>query len=161
MRILGVDPGTTNAAVSVVARDAAGWHLLWSPVLHNLDEFMSWLATAPDVDCVACEDVSWQFTSGARRRGTEHGFGSADMLRAVGAAQLFAKQHRIPFVEVMPVVWRKRVSGSGKATKEQVREWVRRVVRGVPERFGLDRSDAVAIALSAGMQVSGGRRSRT
>lgn len=157
MLILGLDPGTARPAVALVARDARGWHLMESPVLKSLDDLYSWLATAPDVECVACESVSWQFTSGARQRGTKHGFGSADILRAVGAAQLFAKQRRVPFVELPPQTWRKRVSGSGKATKEQVREWVRRVVRGVPERFGLDRSDALAIALAGAMQT-GGRR---
>lgn len=147
---LGIDPGTTHVAAARLKRDSSGWSLVDSPVLNSLDDLLDYLvATSRDeLHCVCVEDISWLGAA----KGGGHGHGSTEIVRAVGAAQLFARQLRVPFVEVRPQTWRKRVSGSGRATKEQVREWVRRVVRGVPERFGLDRSDAVAIALSAGMQ---------
>lgn len=158
MIVLGADPGFSNPAVGIVERNSRGWVLLESPVLNSLDDLLSYLADCRfDVECCGCENVSWQFTDGARRNGIAQGYGSADILRSVGAVQLFARQRRIPFVEVMPNTWRKRVSGAARVSKRQVREWVKRCVRGVPERIGLDRSDAIAVGIAAALE-NGARR---
>lgn len=155
---LGSDPGLSSPAVGIIERSSKGWALLDSPVLRSLDDLMSYLADCPfDVKCCSTENVSWMFTPGAAKGGVKSQYGSADILRVNGAVQLFATQRRIPFVEVMPATWRKRITGSGRSSKRQVREWVKRMVRGVPERIGLDRSDSIAIAI-AGATQPGARR---
>ena len=147
-RVLGCDPGVTNPGAAVLERDAQGWRLVESPTLRSLEQFFGYLVQIGRVElrCVCVEDLTWL---GAVRANDGHG--SAQIVRVVGAAQLFAAQRRIPFVEVRPQAWRKRIAGSGRATKEQVRKALRRLVSGVPERFGLNRSDAAAIALAGAL----------
>ena len=149
-RCLGIDPGTTSVAAAIVARDAAGWRFVDSPTLSSLDGLMSYLVdiSRDELHCVCVEDLTW---IGATRRHRQE-CGSVEILRSVGAAQLFAKQLRIPFVEVRPQSWRKRIVGSGKATKQQVRTALMRIVSGMPERMGLNRSDAVAVAVAGAME---------
>jgi Holliday junction resolvasome RuvABC endonuclease subunit len=80
-----------------------------------------------------------------------HGYGSMKLLECVGAAKMFALMHRVPLVQIAPNTWRKAVTGSGKATKEQCRQVLRRTVVGFPKEAGLDRSDACAIAIAGAM----------
>jgi Holliday junction resolvasome RuvABC endonuclease subunit len=149
---LGADPGLSNVAIAVAERTASGWHLLDSPVLKSLDEFLSYLAIAREVHCVCVEDLRW---TGWAAEG--HGKGSDEIKRCVGAAQMLAKIRRVPFVEVLPRVWRNRIAGSGNATKKDVRTVLRRMVSGVPTKFSLNRSDALACAI-AGSMVPGLRK---
>jgi Holliday junction resolvasome RuvABC endonuclease subunit len=70
----------------------------------------------------------------------------------VGAVELFARQLRIPFVTVAGTTWRERITGNGRASKEQVREILSRTVKNWPHRMpSLNRSDAVAIAIAGAM----------
>jgi Holliday junction resolvasome RuvABC endonuclease subunit len=154
-RSLGIDPGTSNPGAAIAGRDPRGWRLIRSPVLQSLDDLLTFLETVEpgDVHCVCCEDLSWIGAAGAAMA---HGNKSAEIVRAVGAAQSLAHRLRVPFVQVRPQSYRARIAGNRRASKAQVRTAVRRFVRGVPDVFGLNRSDALAIAL-AGAAEPGAR----
>jgi crossover junction endodeoxyribonuclease RuvC len=49
--------------------------------------------------------------------------------------------------EYAPLEIKMSVTGSGKASKQQVREMVRRLVDGAPSGMSLDAADALAVAL--------------
>jgi Holliday junction resolvasome RuvABC endonuclease subunit len=153
--ILGADPGVSNPALALVERLGVGWRFIASPVLHSDDEAIAWICDQPlqsmGLRCIAVEDIRWSFAAEG------HGRGSGDLPELVGALRLLARQLRIPIVRVRPQTWRSAVGGSAKATKQQVREWVRRQVSGLPATLGLNRSDAIAIAI-AGARMPGARR---
>lgn len=151
MIILGLDPGTANPGLAIVERDRVGWRLVNNPVLHGLDELNDALANLGHVDCCSIESVAWSLH--AKRQG----YGSGRILESVGAVRAFAMQRRIPCVTVDPKSWRKHVTGSGRATKEQAREALRRFVRGMPKRLSTNRSDAIAVAI-AGACLPGGQQ---
>lgn len=158
MIVLGCDPGTRNVGLSLVRRLPSGWTLVDAPVLHSDDEAIDWLARPELRDmglrCICVESVSWSHAVKTQ------GHGSSDLVQIVGAARLLARQLRIPCVSVAPMTWRKAIAGSGRATKAQVREALRRQVSGIPKVFGLNRSDATAIAV-AGVRMAGPSRGWT
>ena len=146
MNVLGVDPGTSSPAASLVERRPVGWHLLSSPVLHSLDDLVDHLCELyhrADVHCVCCEDVSWTGAAGAIEA-----YRATDIKLAVGAAMQFAKLKRVPFVPVRPQTWHKNFGVKGAKAKERAREMLRRRCTGIPKVFGLNRSDAACIAIA-------------
>lgn len=152
--LIGIDPGISNPGLAWIRGNALGFELVELPVLHSLEELIKTLgdwtnsmnnSTARRV--VAVESVAWGLHSG------ESGHGSGRILEAVGAARMFAEIVDARLATVAPSTWRKVVTGSGKATKEQVREVLARRVKGWPKGIvGLNRSDAAAIAVAGGMR---------
>ena len=146
MICLGLDPGTSNPGLCIIVRMSDGWHLCHRPVLHSLEDLEYELAHLGHVDCCAYEDVAWALH---RKR---QGCGSGRILESVGIIKMFAAMRRIPCVQVAPNQWRKRVAGTAKASKRQVREVLSRTVHGWPKRqMSLNRSDAIAIAIAGAM----------
>lgn len=153
MRVLGLDPGTANPGLALIERHAQRWTILRLPVLRSLDELLDELATIHhgglDVHTCCVESVAWSVHAGAQ------GNGSGRILESVGALRVFARLRRVPVVEVGAQQWRKVVTGSAKATKEQCRAALTLRVGGWPPgRVSTNRSDAVAIAL-AGASMAG------
>lgn len=153
--LIGIDPGTSNPGLAWVSGNALGFELVELPVLHSLEELIKTLGDWADSmnsstarRMVAVESVAWGLHSG------ESGHGSGRILEAVGAARMFAEIVDARLVTIAPSTWRKAVTGSGKTTKEQAREVLRRRVKGWPKGVvGLNRSDAVAIAIAGGMRA--------
>lgn len=155
--LIGIDPGTSNPGLAWIRGNALGFELVELPVLHSLEELIKTLgewadsmnnSTARRMRMVAVESVAWGLHSG------ESGHGSGRILEAVGAARMFAEFVNARLVTIAPSTWRKAVTGSGKATKEQVRDVLARRVKGWPKgTVGLNRSDAVAIAVTGGMRA--------
>lgn len=158
MIVIGIDPGTSNVAACALRRNMNarwGFELAELPVLHSLDDLAKWLR-----DCglpwlvnselgkrvVAVESVAW-----SAHAGEGHGHGSGRILESVGMARMFAAMVHAQLVEVAPATWRKSIAGSGRATKEQVRTVLSKTVNGWPKGVvGLNRSDAMAIAITGG-----------
>ncbi len=67
--------------------------------------------------------------------------------QARGVALLAAARTTKPVGEVSPAEVKKAVTGSGRATKEQVQEMVRMLL-GLPERAPSDASDALSVAIA-------------
>lgn len=149
---LGIDPGTTNVALAVVQREGQRWRLVHLPRLKGLDDALRRLNVTlyPDahsVDIVAAEQVTW--STAVKKQGHQ----STDILRIVGAGQLFAEIVGAEFIEVAPNTWRKCCTGSGNATKKQVREVLSRTVLDWPKRMNQNQADAVAIAIAGAMKA--------
>lgn len=69
----------------------------------------------------------------------------------VGAALNACRSAGIEVIELQPVTWRASLGLPRYAEKEQVKEWLRRVVKGVPRRFSEHAGDALGNAV-AGLQ---------
>ncbi len=67
--------------------------------------------------------------------------------QARGVALLVAARSGRPVGEVSPAEVKKAVTGSGRATKDQVQEMVR-VLLGLPERAPSDAADALSVAIA-------------
>lgn len=150
MIVLGLDPGTSGIGLATLSRTGQQWTILRLPVLHSLDELVQELAaihhSGLEVGVCCVETVAWSLHA------KDQGHGSGRILESVGALRAFAGIHRIPIVEVAPATWRKLATGSGRSTKEQCRAALARRVQGWPKgTIGLNRSDAVAIAMCAGL----------
>ncbi len=147
---LGGDPGSSHPGLAVTQWTGLKWHILRLPVLHSLDDLADELSeihhAGLHIDVVCYESVAWSLHAKAQ------GYGSGQILDAVGQLRLFAKVHRIPFIGVTGATWRKNATGSVHASKEDVRTALQRRVHGWPKGLiGLNRSDAVAISLCGGM----------
>lgn len=152
---LGLDPGSSRPGLALVDRSSLReWAILRLPVLHSLDELAEELATIHhlgiQVDVCCVEDVAWSLH--AKDPEIRRGGGSGLIIDAVGQVRLFAAIRRIPFLTVTAAQWRKVVTGTSRATKEQVRDVLQRRVCGWPRaKVSLNSSDAVAIAMCGGM----------
>ena len=152
---IGIDPGTSSPGLSWVRMVGSSIELVELPVIHSLEELVTTLAewadslnTSPNHRVVAVESVAWSLHASAS------GNGSGRILESVGAARMFAEFASARFFTIAPATWRKAVTGSGKATKEQTREMLKRRVIGWPSgAVGLGRSDATAIAIAGGMRA--------
>jgi Holliday junction resolvasome RuvABC endonuclease subunit len=156
MIVVGVDPGTANPGAALLrSNQSARWRveLVELPILKSLDDLLAWLEIVGD-SCnsgterrvVAIESVAWSL--GVK----EQGHGSGRILESVGAAKMLAKMIGAQVVEVAPITWRKCVTGNGRSTKEQARAVMARNLLGWPNGVvGLNRSDAVAIAIAGAM----------
>ena len=145
MRVLGLDPGTSNTGYGVVCRDgdrlvrlAAGVIRLGSGSLATRLVFLHaelerLIATWSPVAC-AVEDL---FHHRSARSALALG-------HARGVCLLAAAAHGLDVVEYQPAVVKKAVTGSGGADKQQVAFMVGRLLGVTPET-----SDHAADALAA------------
>ena len=154
--VYGHDPGTKNPGSALLRRAGNVWEVLRVPVLSSLDDLLGelhFILQSPELrpSVVSVESVAWSLHAA----NTGKGHGSGRILESVGAVRLFAKLLGVPVTEFAPVQWRKKVTGSGKATKEQARAIVERTVANLPPRkLGLNRSDAICIALAGGKHAA-------
>lgn len=161
-RILGVDPGTRLAGWAILdpaaphARRVAGgvWRLGSSAI--PLPERLQRLAAA-------LEQVLEEHTP--RLLALEAAFFGRNARSALrigearGVVMMAAARRGVPVVEIPPATVKRRVTGAGAASKEQVDRLVRMHVGEPQLRFeGRDESDALAIALCAWMSAGTSRR---
>lgn len=148
-----MDPGTSNIGMAIVTRSGRRWKLLHSPVLHSLSDLGDALLAAGQqgyqIATIGVERVAWAHIGAAGKIG---GHGSSEIARSVGMAELFAKIVDARFIEIAPISWRKRITGSGKSTKEDARRVLRLICDDIPKVFGTNRSDATALAISGAME---------
>ncbi len=150
--VYGCDPGTSNPGSALLRRAESGWEILRLPVLSSLEDLLAeflFIAQSPELhpSVVSFESVAWSLHA----KNSDKGHGSGRILESVGAVRLFAKLLGVEPKEITPAEWRKKVTGSGRATKEQARVAVQRRVSGWPPgKIGLNRSDAACIALAGG-----------
>lgn len=148
MIYLGLDPGKSHPGLGVIERTAAGWFYLDAPILKSLNDLYDALNVWRGRVQLACyERQDW-----APGANVGHGFGSGEVQKSVGALEAWARAERIPLVGVMPVTWRKRVTGNGRCTKQDARRFLQRVLKGMPKVIGLNRSDALAIAFAVALE---------
>jgi Holliday junction resolvasome RuvABC endonuclease subunit len=150
-----MDPGVSNPGLAVVERSPRGWNLLHLPVLKCLDDLFDELSEVRkrwDINCVSYESVAWSTQGHLKNAKTKvhQNAKSQLILLSVGAVQFFAREQRVPCIEVEGKRWRKAITGNGRASKEDARDMIKRqILAGWPKReVGLNRSDAACIAVA-------------
>ena len=148
MRVLGIDPGTRitgygiieksgsllahveNGCLTTRPRDSVPSRLeeIYRGILEVLEKFR------PDV--VAIEEAFF-----AKNVATSLRLGESR-----GVALLAASQKKLPIFEYAPREVKQAITGFGQATKEQVQEMVRRLLK-LGEVAQEDASDALAVAI--------------
>lgn len=157
MIAVGIDPGTSNPGLAVIERTGGleRWQLRMSPVVTSLDELCNclrgiYLAIPLQlVRVVSVEALSWLQAASK----IEHGNKSYQILRAVGAAQMFSGMCRASFIEVPPQTWRKCIGLPKGASKVAARNMLYKLVDDMPAKLSLNRSDAIAIAIAGAMKA--------
>jgi Holliday junction resolvasome RuvABC endonuclease subunit len=161
VRILGIDPGTSNPGLALINYDNSGlfhtpWRIFDSPICKSLDDLYTEMIAkaALGIDCVAVENVD------ASTFHSKNGCGSGLILKAVGAAELLAKTLNVPIISVASNTWRKAITGNGRASKEDVAKALRLLCRGwptmkngEPKDISKNRTDAMAIAITGGIKL--------
>lgn len=151
-RVLGVDPGTRLVGWAVLERRGVGvqhvasgvWRLGRPPVevaerLLRLRGAMQECVRAYAPACLALEAAF--FGKNARS--------ALRLGEARGAAIVTAAELALPVLELPPALVKRRVAGSGAASKEQIAHLVRVQLALAPEFESSDESDALAVALCA------------
>ena len=149
MRILGIDPGYATIGFGVVDADRGTYQLLQygtittSPELEFAQrllviyEDMKRLMDAVQPDQMAIEELFWghNVTTGI---GVSHGR---------GVILLSAAERQLPIFEYTPMQIKLAVVGYGNATKLQVMDMTRRLLRMEKVARPDDAADAIAVAL--------------
>lgn len=150
MIVLGVDPGAAATGYGVVARTGDGALLLLecgvvrtqahSPLplrLMQIYEGLGEVFARHEVDEVAAEGVF--YAKNART--------TVILGHARGAALLAATLRGVPVFEYSPAEVKNSITGTGRATKEQVQFMVQRLLRLRTPPAPADAADGVAVAL--------------
>lgn len=149
MRILGIDPGYATIGFSILEAQRGSFHLLQygtittSPDLEFAQrllviyEDMTKLLEAAKPDVMAIEELFWghNVTTGI---GVSHGR---------GVILLAASQKQIPIFEYTPMQIKQAVVGYGNATKLQVMDMTKRLLKMEKVARPDDAADAIAVAL--------------
>ena len=150
MRVLGVDPGLTRCGIGVI-QGVTGSPLSLidvgtiltsadSPLEQRLlrleEEFLEWIARC-EPDVIAIERVFSQLNV-RTVMGTS---------QASGIAMLAAAKSGIPVFMHTPIEVKAAVTGSGRASKAQVAEMVRRLLNLETTPKSVDSTDALALAI--------------
>lgn len=146
--VLGIDPGLSNPGLAIISRDILGkWKLVHCPTLTSQDMFLKELvrvSLSHHIDIICCEAIA---DSGAWKN-KMHGMGSGKIVGAEWACKLLALQLKVPCEMVYPTSWRLAITGSGKATKEQVHKFIRIMVEGVPAVCSQHKLEAMAVGIT-------------
>lgn len=148
MRVLGIDPGTLRMGVGVIEREGSRYRLLAFdsvgfrrdlPLADRLKEIQRAVGGfieryLPDV--VALENVFF----GKNVRSL------VKMGEARASAMLAAAERKIPVVEYPPARVKQAISGNGRASKTQVQQMVKHLLR-LKSAPPVDAADALATAL--------------
>jgi crossover junction endodeoxyribonuclease RuvC len=148
--VLGIDPGLNRTGYAVVVRDGRRGRLIEAGVIRtNRDRSLSdrlceiadglrEVIAECDPRLVAAEQA---FVHGRNVRS------SVMIAHARGAILLVAAERHLPVLHLAPTEVKRLLTGSGRATKEQVQDAIRCEL-GLPQRLEPnDVSDAAAIAL--------------
>lgn len=149
MRVLGIDPGFATIGFGVLEADRGNCKLLqygtittpagmdFSKRLQMIYDDMNILLDRFKPDIVAIEELFWghNVTTGI---GVSHGR---------GVILLSIAQHQIPIHEYTPMQIKQAVVGYGLATKQQVMDMTRRLLKMDKPAKPDDAADAIAVAL--------------
>jgi len=149
MRILGIDPGTADTGFGVVDHRTAGLKFVDAGViktpaktpmpdrLATIYDELHQLVTEFKPDCIAVELLFF-----ATNVTTAISVGQAR-----GVVLLVASQHQLALSEYTPLQVKQAVTGYGRATKPQIQEMVRMLLKlsAIPKPD--DAADALAIAI--------------
>ena len=152
MRILGIDPGFATIGFGVLEADRGNCRLVqygtittpsnmeFSERLRMIYDDMSVLLDQFKPDVVAIEELFWgnNVTTGI---GVSHGR---------GVILLSIAQRQIPIHEYTPMQIKQAVVGYGLATKQQVMDMTRRLLKMDKPAKPDDAADAIAVALCHG-----------
>jgi len=156
MVILGVDPGSRATGYGLIASDGRSFRHLTSGVIRPpaglplaerlvaIDTQVRALLSQATPDEVAIEGL---FHARSPRTAIVLG-------HARGIVLVAARSGGAEVAEYAPRAVKLAVTGSGRASKGQVRAMVGRLLQGAPEALGLDAADALAIALCHGYRRS-------
>ncbi len=151
MKVIGIDPGLAKTGFAVVEPLQKGGRVCHSGNIntnpgHSLEERLSTIyhelssvlrRWSPDL--MALEDVfvAKQFPMAALQLGEVR-----------GVIRLTAKNMGIPISEIKPTEMKSALTGSGRASKEQIKRVVRRILH-IEDTIKSDHiSDAMALALT-------------
>jgi len=152
MVILGVDPGSRATGYGLITSDGRTFRHLSSGVIRPpsggplaerlvaIDTQVRALLADAHPDEVAIEGL---FHARSPRTAIVLG-------HARGVVLLAARSGGAEVAEYAPRAVKLAVTGSGRASKDQVRAMVGRLLQDAPDRLGLDAADALAIALCHG-----------
>lgn len=156
MRVLGVDPGTIRIGWGVVVRRGSRFlHVESSVIQAGRGEISGRLALIQSelesvVDRLAPDAISLERNFLARNVQSSFRLGEAR-----GVVMALAGSRSLPLAEYSPATIKKSVTGSGRASKEQMQDSVTRLLS-LAERPAEDAADALAAALchafSSGME---------
>jgi len=149
MRILGIDPGYATIGFGIVDADRGNYHLLqygtittspeqsFEQRLLTIYQDMNQLIETVRPDVMAIEELFWghNVTTGI---GVSHGR---------GVILLTAAQQNLPICEYTPMQIKLAVVGYGNATKLQVMDMTRRLLKMEKVARPDDAADAIAVAL--------------
>jgi len=152
-RILGVDPGSLATGWGLVTGPATRPRLIACDAIRagtpsqDLSERLSRLRagfedllTRLAPDCAAVESPYHGVNARA----------ALQLAHARGVILAALAAHAIPVVEYAPATVKKAVTGNGRATKDQVRSMVARILRAPDLPASADASDALAVAVCHG-----------
>lgn len=158
-RVLGIDPGTRIAGYAVVDFDRRGEATIVDAGVLRMTE----TASLPlrlrqlfdDVAAVIAEHAPSHMALESVFSHAEFVRSAITLAHARGVVMLAAETRGVPIAELPPAEVKKAVTGSGRATKEQMQ-------RAVMSQCGLatmpeppDVADAIAIALCGGRRLRG------
>src|SRR5919199_2788912 len=161
MRVLGVDPGLVRTGGALATSEPAGLTLLDAgliapepdaPLEARLAEgFASFVAVlaAQQPDLVVLEDI---YTAPA------HPKSALLMAHMRGVLCLAVQQQGVPLRSLTASTVKQRITGHGRASKEQVRGMVFQLCRLPPQPLRADVTDALALAIAGLSQERHGAR---
>ena len=155
MVILGVDPGSRATGYGLIAGDGRGFRHLSSGVIRPPAGPLAERLVAIDAQVrallreAAPDEVAIEGLFHARSPRTAIVLGHAR-----GIVLLAARSGGAEVSEYAPRAVKLAVTGSGRASKGQVRAMIGRLLHDVPGELGLDAADALAIALCHGYRRS-------
>jgi len=149
MRILGIDPGYATIGFGIVEAERGNYHLMQFGTITTSPELpfeqrlltifqdMNQLIDTVKPDVMAIEELFWghNVTTGI---GVSHGR---------GVILLSAAQHQLPIFEYTPMQIKLAVVGYGNATKLQVMDMTKRLLKMERVARPDDAADAIAVAL--------------
>lgn len=148
--VLGIDPGLNRTGYALIERDGRGGRLIEGGVIRT-DRDRSLPDRLVEIG-ESLREVIREYEPGLMA--VEQAFAhdrnlrSSMMLAHVrGAILLIAAEHRIPVLQLAPAEVKRLLTGSGRATKEQVQDAIRNELRLPAVLEPNDVSDASAVAL--------------
>lgn len=158
-RVLGIDPGTRIAGYAVVDFDRRGEATIVDAGVLRMTESASLPLRLrqlfDDVATVIAEHAPSHMALESVFSHAEFVRSAITLAHARGVVMLAAETRGVPIAELPPAEVKKAVTGSGRATKEQMQ-------RAVMNQCGLatmpeppDVADAIAIALCGGRRLRG------
>ena len=150
--VLGIDPGLNRTGYAVIAREGRGGRLVEGGVIRSdrdlpLSDRLAEIAEG-------LREVIREYEPGSMA--VEQAFAHGRNLRSGmvlahvrGAILLIAAEHRLPVLQLAPTEVKRLLTGSGRATKEQVQDAIRAELRLPSVLEPNDVADASAVALCA------------